>query len=56
MLGKFADESARILWFIDASFSRKSVAKSERSDRFQPRNILNMIEQVGYLIRYAKYY
>ena len=44
----------RIGRFLQASFSTKSLVKTEQNDLFQPEKILKIISHVGYSIRYCK--
>ena len=45
---------APLLRFLERNFLRKSLVKSERSDRFQQGNTLKIIEHASYSIRYCK--
>ena len=40
--------------FLEGTFSRKSLVKSERSHRFKPGEILQIIEHVSFSIRFCK--
>ena len=53
-VGIFAYNFSTFLRFLEGILFRKLLTESERSDRFWPEKLLQIIEHVSYLIRYCR--